>query len=87
MGYFDRFPKHTAWFNDVKDALLNIEDQTVFYVDWSGGSDVLLSYGEAASNTQPVAAFLAQLSTNILNSKAFQGKALLLTHNQGSYPA
>jgi len=81
MGYVDVDPTMNTWFPEFKDALLNLEDQTIFYVIWSGGSDVFYDYEDAASNTQPVAAFLAQLSTTILNSDTFKGnKDLLYMH-------
>jgi len=71
-GYMGHMP-WTKWTSEIKDAILKVEDTTVIMVVWSKGADVFYSYGESASNTQTVAAVLAQMAVGILNTNTFKG--------------
>jgi len=55
----------TGWAQDIKDAILEIEDVNVYLVDWSGGagsvSDLMSIYDQATANTRVVAAQVAKV--------------------------
>jgi len=55
----------TGWAQDIKDAILDIEDVNVYLVDWRGGTgnfgDGIYIYDQAVSNTRVVAAQVAKV--------------------------
>jgi len=71
-GYLGYMP-WTHWLSESKDALLKIEDATIFQLVWAKGADVFYNYGQSASNTQTMAAVLSKLALDILDTKTFKG--------------
>jgi len=59
------------WQHQIKDALLNAEDSTVFIVSWGFGS-IIPSYNQAGANTQTVASVVAELADTVAKATVFK---------------
>lgn len=55
----------TAWMSQMADALLSVEDYTIFLVGWRKGADIPLNYPQAAANTATVASAIAAAVDNV----------------------
>ena len=58
------------WIQNMRDALVMAEDQTVVVVAWGGGANLgLFKYDQAASNTRTMGSWLAECAKKIKEKK------------------
>jgi pancreatic triacylglycerol lipase len=85
-GFMDDF-NLLRWDDEMKDALLDVEDSNVIVVDWSGGNKFPF-YIQAVANTQIVAAEIETLVYSYINKNLITAdKIHIIGHSLGSHIA
>jgi len=69
-GWFGNYAC-SGWLQQMKDAILQAEDSTVFIVNWRNGADNP-EYGISAATTQTVSTAISAVAGSVFNSSTFQ---------------
>ena len=78
--------ENATWYNNMKDAFLDLEDMNVITVDWSVGAATF--YTQAVANTQLIGRMAAELLNALIDNSGLKSNSIhIIGHSLGAHTA